>query len=144
MNNSYGNKEHAMRDPSLPVNWNNPYISYMDQNCVIGVRPIIKVNLDAFYKVEPEKNINDAGTVTGRGGYWNGSEATLTAEANTGYRFIGWSTDDGATFESDENSIVVPITGNYSIKAIFAEVYSIEYDLVLENVTNHPDNSCWG
>ena len=53
------------------------------------------------------------GTVTGAGDYTHGQTATLTATANSGYEFAGWSD------EVTDNPRQIQVTQNISIRAIF-------------------------
>ncbi len=57
-----------------------------------------------------------AGTVTGGGTYAEGTEVTLTATANEGYYFLGWSDGNG------ESPRTVTVNGNATYRAIFYPV----------------------
>lgn len=62
----------------------------------------------------------EGGKVSSEGGVYNeGTEVTITASADEGYRFIGWS--DG----SEEESITITITEEMSIEANFVKIISI-------------------
>lgn len=66
-----------------------------------------------------------AGTVTGDGTYAAGASCTLTATANTGYDFWGWTTMDDIPVSTD-NPYTFTVTENVNLKAVFsAEVYTI-------------------
>lgn len=63
-----------------------------------------------YYNVSVMVNPADAGTVTGEGGYLQGTQCTLEATANEGYQFVNWmkdnqvvSTDATYTFTVTEN-----------------------------------------
>lgn len=65
-------------------------------------------------------NAGTGGTVTGGGSYENGTTATLTATANTGYKFKQWS--DGNT----QNPRSVTVTANATYTAQFEKLtYSV-------------------
>ena len=64
-----------------------------------------------------------AGTVTGGGAYHYGEQVTLTATANSGYEFQGWS--DGVT----DNPRIITVTGNATYTAVFSEVGATYYNV---------------
>ena len=64
-----------------------------------------------------------AGTVTGGGAYHYGEQVTLTATANSGYEFQGWS--DGVT----NNPRTITVTGNATYTAVFGEVGATYYNV---------------
>ena len=64
-----------------------------------------------------------AGTVTGGGAYHYGEQVTLTATANSGYEFQGWS--DGVT----NNPRTITVTGNATYTAVFGEVGTTYYNV---------------
>ena len=72
------------------------------------------------YNVTADKNISAAGTVTGDGVYEHNTTVQLTATANEGYRFKGWS--DGVTDASRE----IIVTKDTSITANFVALYTIK------------------
>ena len=78
---------------------------------------IDSVYLDVTYEtpftITVSSNNNSYGTVSGGGSYYNGSTATLTATANTGYRFKQWQ--DGNT----DNPRSVTVSGNATYTAEF-------------------------
>lgn len=57
-----------------------------------SISACVEIVHDVYYSVE--KNIDDAGTVKGVGGYDNGDRVTFTAETNLGYTFLGWFLGD--------------------------------------------------
>ncbi|MBR5912107.1 MAG: choice-of-anchor J domain-containing protein [Bacteroidales bacterium] len=73
------------------------------------------------YTVVVVADPTEGGTVSGSGNYAYGSTATLTATANSGYEFQGWS--DGST----ENPHQVTITGNATYTATFTPVGATYY-----------------
>ena len=61
---------------------------------------------------------SEGGTVSTEGGtYDEGTEVTITATPNEGYRFDGW---DG--IESNENSLIIIVDSNIEISPIFSLV----------------------
>lgn len=56
----------------------------------------------------------DKGTVTGTGTYLKGAKVTLTAAANSGYRFTGWYSDKALTEKYGENEEVKGSTTLYA------------------------------
>ena len=63
------------------------------------------------------------GTVEGANNYAEGENATLTATANTGYKFVRWS--DGAT----QAERTVKVDGNLNLTAVFADANSTVYNV---------------
>jgi hypothetical protein len=72
------------------------------------------------HNVTLSKNISAAGTVTGDGVYEYGTNITLTATPNEGYRFKGWS--DGAIGKSRE----LTVTKDIDIIANFVPLYTLK------------------
>jgi membrane-bound inhibitor of C-type lysozyme len=72
------------------------------------------------HNVTLSKNISAAGTVTGDGVYEHNTTVQLTATANEGYRFKGWS--DGVT----ESSREILVTKDLNITANFVALYTIK------------------
>ena len=72
------------------------------------------------HNVTLSKNISAAGTVTGDGVYEHNTTVQLTATANEGYRFKGWS--DGVTDASRE----ITVTKDTCITANFVALYTIK------------------
>lgn len=70
------------------------------------------------YSLMVTKNIDEAGTVSGDGLYEYGTTTTLTATANTGYKFVGWY-DEGDSFIDDNNTLSITVESEMLIKAIF-------------------------
>ncbi len=77
-------------------------------------------------------NANDAtmGFVSGSGSYLEGTSAILTANSNTGFKFLHWN--DGNT----DNLRTVTVTGNASYTAIFDTAYY--------TITVISNNLAWG
>ena len=69
----------------------------------------------------------EGGSVSSEGGdYSEGEQVTITATAEEGYRFIGWS--DGSTQES----VTITITENTEISAEFIVVYNLDISTIGE------------
>ena len=72
-----------------------------------------------YYHISVSSNNNDWGTVTGSGDYVEGSTATITATANSGYHFVEWNdgvTDTIRTFVVTESaSFVATFAANTGI-----------------------------
>ena len=72
------------------------------------------------HNVTISKNLSAAGTVTGDGVYEYGTNITLTATPNEGYRFKGWS--DGAIGKSRE----LTVTKDIDLIANFVPLYTLK------------------
>ena len=86
-----------------------------------------------------EVTAGEGGTVSSEGGtYDKGTEITITATPNEGYRFIGWEGCDGGIFCDDVphniityyDTFTFDITSNTKIKAIYILAESSTPDLV--------------
>lgn len=100
------------------------------QNCVLHVparslslyqnapvwQEFFHMDTDGFYYIETAVSDSLAGYVTGGGAYLQGEKATLSAEANPGYRFVSWS--DGHQYETR----IVTVTQDESFTAIFEPI----------------------
>ena len=113
------------------------YAVVVYNNCTEGVSvPSSPVNFSTteasgnFYTVTVTANNPAWGTVSGGGQYEEGANATITATANEGYRFVEWNdhnTDNPrtftvtgdmsfvATFEANENGIGDVVAGTMSL-----------------------------
>ena len=69
-----------------------------------------------MYTVTTKVNDETMGTVTGAGEYAEGKTATLTANPNTGYKFVNWSNGETA------NPLKLTVTENVEITANFAAI----------------------
>ena len=80
----------------------------------ISVTYVVEENPDAV-KYTVTANVNDPamGTVSGAGEIEEGKTATLTANANAGYKFVNWS--NGST----DNPLKITVTENVEITANF-------------------------
>ena len=88
------------------------------------------------------------GTVEGAGTYEHGATATLTAVANDGYEFLGWTVDDEVV--STDESYTFEVTSDLDIVANFDYVYEFVYfvnafgwDEVYAYVWNETGNNEW-
>ena len=69
-----------------------------------------------MYTVTTKVNDETMGTVTGAGEYAEGKTATLTANPNTGYKFVNWSNGETA------NPLKLTVTEDVEITANFAVI----------------------
>ena len=69
------------------------------------------------FDVTLSSNLEEAGTVTGGGEYYYGEEATISANANTGYHFLRW-TEDGIELSTNEE-YTFEVTSDRSIVGLF-------------------------
>ena len=82
------------------------------------------VTIYTTYVVTAAPNKEAAGTVTGADEYENGTNATLTATANTGYQFTKWSD------ESTDNPYTFAVNGDVTLTAQFDAInYNLSYEL---------------
>ena len=89
-----------------------------------------------MYTVTTDVNITEAGTVSGGGSYQQGTQATLTASANNGYKFVGWDTNRNNQYDSGEptvNPYRFTVTGNALVTAIFEKLPTITITTNNEN-----------
>lgn len=100
------------------------------QNCVLKVparslslyqnapvwQEFFHMDTDGFYYIETAVSDLLAGSVTGGGAYMQGEKATISAEANPGYRFVSWS--DGHQYDTR----IVTVTQDESFTAIFEPI----------------------
>ena len=73
------------------------------------------------YEVDVQADPENAGTVSGNGTYNYGQKATLTANENTGYEFVGWFDANGNQV-SDKPSFEVRVTEDLSYVANFEAI----------------------
>ena len=77
-----------------------------------------------IFAVTAAPNKEAAGTVTGAGEYENGTNATLTATANTGYQFTKWSD------EATDNPYTFAVNADTELTAQFDAInYNLTYEL---------------
>ena len=97
----------------------NPGISgtayYHRDIALLGIRP--NICWDTIDSTVINVNSNGNGTVSGDGNYSFRDTVTITAKANDGYRFSGWS--DGSKFNPRQ---FIANGGNYSFSANFVPV----------------------
>ena len=77
------------------------------------VRPVYGERTKYSYTITVSANSSSYGTVSGGGTYEEGTQVTLTATANSGYRFVRWN--DGNT----DNPRVITVTQDESYTAYF-------------------------
>lgn len=87
----------------------------------------------AQYTITATSNDPNMGTVTGGGVYEEGTTVTLTATANTGYRFVQWQ--DGVT----DATRTITVTGNASYTAYFEQVEGIDDVTADLNINIYPN-----
>ena len=84
------------------------------QSMVITVLDVSEDEPVEFYVLTI--SLTQGGSATGGGSYENGHNATLLANANTGYSFLSWSGDRNST----ENPFITTVDSNLSIIAKFS------------------------
>lgn len=68
-----------------------------------------------------------SGTVDGNGLYEVGSTATVTAQPNDGYRFVGWS--EGGTVIATDNPYTFAVSGSRNLTAVFESNHGVDEDV---------------
>ena len=86
----------------------NPLIVTINSNTVISAT--FEVIINSYTVSVPT---SEGGVVSGTGEYEEGTEVTLTATPNSGYKFVAWSNG------SEEETINVTINENLELNAIF-------------------------
>ena len=114
-------------DYFLYNNGGNYYRMYTDKTGNASYKPfyvykVVQVVVDpdaTLYTITATSADETMGTVTGSGEYAEGKTATLTANANPGYKFVKWSN------ESTENPLKVTVTENATYTATFEAIPSM-------------------
>ncbi len=75
------------------------------------------------YDITATVTPSGAGTVTGTGTYYHGSQCTLTAIANEGYAFSNWM--ENGEIVSTDAAYAFTVTGEHSLVAAFLPTYVI-------------------
>jgi hypothetical protein len=81
---------------------------------------ILAVGCTKEYKVNIEKNIEEAGDVIGEGSYEANEEVEIAALPKEGYKFSNWEVDDEAI--SEEQVVIITVDENKEIKANFKKI----------------------
>jgi len=126
------------------INWSGDVSSVADADSASTT-----INLDADYVIRAnfEEVLPDRYSLTvssGAGGsvaepgegtftYNAGEVVGLTAVADEGYRFSGWSGDTAAIENGEAISTSVAMHGNYSVTAGFEPIPIVRYDLAVES-----------
>ncbi len=74
------------------------------------------------YIITAQANDDDYGLVTGGGNYDYNESCVIEATANTGYTFIGWSTNGGSTITSTTNPLTIKVTSSATYTAVFEPI----------------------
>ncbi|MBQ7109180.1 MAG: InlB B-repeat-containing protein [Clostridia bacterium] len=82
--------------------------------------------LATSYTVTVSANSAEGGTVTGGGTYPENYSLTVTATANSGYKFVKW-TEDGSQVSTDA-SYTFPVTVNRNLTAEFIKTYTVVFN----------------
>ena len=95
---------------------------------VISSAATLTVNALTTYTINATANPAEGGTVTVNGGETSatvteGSEATLTATVNEGWRFAGWM--ENGQLVSNETTYTITANGNRTLTAEFEKVYNV-------------------
>jgi hypothetical protein len=112
------------------VRWND---GYTDNPRTVTVTSDMNFTAEfeaIIYHVTVSSNNHSMGTVTGEGDYTYNSNATVSASANTGYRFVRWN--DGNT----DNPRTVTVTSDMSFTA--------EFEIMIYHVTVSSNNQNMG
>ena len=111
-------------------NTNNPRIVTLTQDTVFTA--IFEANVQRYTVTVMSAN-NSMGTVSGEGTYEEGTQATITATAASGYHFVSWN--DGNT----DNPRTITVTEDAIYIASFAEDVSIDAANELDALTFYPN-----
>lgn len=85
---------------------------------------MLPVTAARAHKVTISLQSTTGGTVSGGGDYITGTTATLTATANSGYRFIGWY-DTQDNLVSNAESFTFTVTDGLTLQAKFKKIVNI-------------------
>ncbi len=96
---------------SLNLKNNNYNLIFTEGTFTISSKDIFTVSIEKFTE--------NAGTVQGYGKYEEGTTVTLTAKANSGYKFAGWKENDKIVEYTNEYTF--DITSDRNFEAVFVE-----------------------
>ena len=99
-----------------------------DNTCTVPAPKSQIIMKEARYTVSVVANPAEMGTVTEGGEYKAGEKVTLTATANTGYRFVNWTKDAEEVSTSASFDYTVP-AGDVTLTANFEPLPEITYEL---------------
>ena len=77
------------------------------------------------YSITVSANPSEGGTVTGAGGYYEGTSVTLTATANHGYVFVDWTKNGTQVSTNPTFTFTVTAAGNYVANFETASSHSV-------------------
>ena len=99
-----------------------------------------------LFTVVATSNDETMGTVTGGGSYIYGTSVTLTATANAGYDFRGWTYNGSSIFSTNPTYTFTVLDQDYSFTAYFAVAYKINISSEDESKgsVSGPSESCAG
>ena len=83
----------------------------------------LTVNELTTYTISTDVTPAGAGTVSGSGSYTEGASVTLTATANSGYRFVGWM-EDGQQVSADA-TYTFTANSDHTLTARFEKLYTV-------------------
>ena len=118
---------------------------------------IVTATLVNVYTIAASANPTNGGNITGAGQYNEGTNVTLTANANSGNDFIGWY-NGGENPISTDNPYIFTVTENLNLEARFRARYTVSFNagtsgtcnisslegssINLNNVTAVPSEKC--
>ena len=82
----------------------------------------------ANYTITASASPAEGGSVTGGGDWVEGSNVTLTATPNEGYKFVSWEID-GTGGITDNPYVISDVKANHTAVANFEKLYTVTYDL---------------
>ena len=82
----------------------------------------------ANYTVTTSASPAEGGSVAGAGEWVEGSDVTLTATPNEGYKFVSWEID-GTGGITENPYVISDIKANHTATATFEKLYTVTYDL---------------
>ena len=97
-----------------------------NNTCIVPAPKSEFIEKEQKYTVTVEANDNAMGTVTGGGEYTAGETITLTATANSGYRFLNWTYGSET---STDNPLSLVVEDNITVTANFEPLPEITYEL---------------
>ena len=97
------------------------YATPHDADKVVSTPAMSKYGFTLTEKYTVTASANDAtmGTVSGAGVYAKGAKATLTATANEGYEFVGWTVGENTV---TDNPLTLTVTSDVTVVATFKAI----------------------